>query len=244
LYHAETGRLLHCCYRGLEKGTITQNVEPINGFLDDYAFTIRGLLDLFTVCQDQQWIKWADELQQKQDELFWDQSAGGYFTSEDSILVRVKEDHDGAEPSGNSVAVANLVRLSILLDEPEYYRKAGKILTVFSDRLAKIPTSIPEMVSSLLMYEDLPTEVVIIGPRSCDESVELLEEVVLHPQSLLGQVVVCFDPSEDVNSFLGSRRPSMHSMKLVDSKPAAYLCKKRSCSAPVGSRNDLRRLLG
>ena len=69
-------------------------------------------------------------------------------------------DHDGAEPSGNSVAVANLVRLSILLDEPEYYRKAGKILTVFSDRLAKIPTSIPEMVSSLLMYEDLPTEVI------------------------------------------------------------------------------------
>jgi len=67
------------------------SIEPINGFLDDYAFTIRGLLDLFTVCQDEQWIQWADELQRKQDELFWDQSVGGYFTSEDSILIRTKE---------------------------------------------------------------------------------------------------------------------------------------------------------
>lgn len=69
-------------------------------------------------------------------------------------------DQDGAEPSGNSVAVANLVRLSILLDKPEYYSKAGQILTLFSDRLAKIPASVPEMVSSLLMFEDLPTEVI------------------------------------------------------------------------------------
>lgn len=158
------------------------SIEPINGFLDDYAFTIRGLLDLFTVCQDEQWIQWADELQRKQDELFWDQSVGGYFTSEDSILIRTKEgmiaiklnwqgnlsdqresswlDHDGAEPSGNSVAVSNLVRLSILLDKPDYYNKAGQVLTLFSDRLAKIPASIPEMVSSLLMYEDLPAEVI------------------------------------------------------------------------------------
>jgi len=58
------------------------------------------------------------------------------------------------------VAVSNLVRLSILLDKPDYYNKAGQVLTLFSDRLAKIPASIPEMVSSLLMYEDLPAEVI------------------------------------------------------------------------------------
>lgn len=243
LYLPETGRLLRCCYRGLEEGSVTQNMEPIHGFLDDYAFVIRGLLDLFTVCQDEQWIQWADQLQQKQDELFWDQSGGGYFTSEDSILVRIKEDQDGAEPSGNSVAVANLVRLSILLDKPEYYSKAGQILTLFSDRLAKIPASVPEMVSSLLMFEDLPTEVVIIGPRSSGESVKLLEEALLHRRSLLGQIVISFDPSENAKSFLSSRRPSMHSLKLLDSKPTAYLCKKRSCSAPVGSPSDLRQLL-
>lgn len=67
--------------------------KPIDGFLDDYAFMIRGLLDLFTVCQDEQWLQWADGLQQMQDQLFWDQS-GGYFTSaigDANILVRSKE---------------------------------------------------------------------------------------------------------------------------------------------------------
>lgn len=70
------------------------SAEPIYGFLDDYAFIIRGLLDLYTACQDERWIQWADELQQKQDELFWDSSQGGYFTSavgDSSILIRLKE---------------------------------------------------------------------------------------------------------------------------------------------------------
>ena len=53
---------------------------PIDGFLDDYAFTIRALLDLYTACQEDEWISWADQLQKKQDELFWDSSEGGYFS--------------------------------------------------------------------------------------------------------------------------------------------------------------------
>jgi len=246
LYNVETGKLLRCCYRGLD-GSISQNDEPINGFVDDYAFVIRGLLDLFTVCQDQRWIQWADELQRKQNELLWDPAVGGYFTAEAgdaNILVRLKEDQDGAEPSGNSVAVANLVKLSVLLDQREYRNKAGSILTLFGDRLKKIPPSIPEMVSSLLLYEDSPTEVVIVGPRSSEESRQLLEEALVHRQSLLGQVVVCFDPCEQGSSFLSSRRPSMSSLKLVDAKSTAYLCRNRSCSGPVTSTADLRRLLG
>ena len=70
------------------------SAKPIDGFLDDYAFIIRGLLDLYTACQDEKWIEWADELQQKQDQLFWDSSEGGYFTSasgDSSILIRLKE---------------------------------------------------------------------------------------------------------------------------------------------------------
>lgn len=73
---------------------IWYSTKPIEGFLDDYAFIIRGLLDLYTACQDEKWIQWADELQQKQNELFWDSSQGGYFTSaagDSSILIRLKE---------------------------------------------------------------------------------------------------------------------------------------------------------
>ncbi len=69
--------------------------EPINGFVDDYAFLIRGLLDLYEVCYDQTWLQWACELQQKQDELFWDSTKNsGYFSGDGddpSILLRLKE---------------------------------------------------------------------------------------------------------------------------------------------------------
>ena len=69
---------------------------PIEGFLDDYAFVIDGLLDLFTATQDSHWLQWADELQRTQDQLFWDTNpiSGCYFTSVEtdaSILVRCKE---------------------------------------------------------------------------------------------------------------------------------------------------------
>lgn len=169
---------------------------PIDGFLDDYAFTIRALLDLYTACQEDEWISWADQLQKKQDELFWDSSEGGYFTSsadDKSILIRLKEgsllipscthappfrrvrvslpiswliyscnkcsDQDGAEPSGNSIAVGNLERLSVLVDWPEYRESAARILRLFGDRLTKVPISLPEMVSGLMLHQDSPTEV-------------------------------------------------------------------------------------
>ena len=85
----------------------------INGFLDDYAFLIQGLLDLYEASFDVRWLSWAVQLQQMQDQLFWDSKHGGYFaTSGDdpSILVRMRDDYDGAEPSPNSVAAMNLLR--------------------------------------------------------------------------------------------------------------------------------------
>lgn len=67
---------------------------PINGFLDDYAFLIRGLLDVYEGCYDSFWIEWAEELQETQDKLFWDEGSAGYYTSsggDSNILLRMKE---------------------------------------------------------------------------------------------------------------------------------------------------------
>jgi uncharacterized protein YyaL (SSP411 family) len=70
------------------------SLSPIPGFLDDYAFVIRGLLDLYESCFDQSWLEWAEVLQDQQDQLFWDDEGAGYFTSpasDASILIRLKE---------------------------------------------------------------------------------------------------------------------------------------------------------
>ncbi|CAB3381176.1 Hypothetical predicted protein [Cloeon dipterum] len=92
MYNKETGSLLRCCYQG-EKGALSQTEDPISGFADDYSFVIRGLLDLYEASGNSKWLAWANELQDKQDERFWDDEDAGYFsTAQDpSILLRLKE---------------------------------------------------------------------------------------------------------------------------------------------------------
>ena len=82
-----------------------------------------GLLDLYESTLDSSWIQWADDLQKRQNELFWDSRGFGYFTApegDESIVLRLKEDQDGAEPSGNSVSSLNLLKLSTYMENPEY----------------------------------------------------------------------------------------------------------------------------
>ena len=78
-----------------DTGTVSQLDKPISGFVDDYAFLIRGLIDLYEAGFDAQWLEWALELQEVQNQLFWDEVAHGYFTSPEgdpSIVLRLKED--------------------------------------------------------------------------------------------------------------------------------------------------------
>src|SRR5262249_5533586 len=83
----------------------------IEGYAEDYAYLIFGLLELFQADPDPVWLEWAIALQQRQDELFWDDAAGGWFSTtgtDPSVLLRMKEDYDGAEPTPSSVSVLNL----------------------------------------------------------------------------------------------------------------------------------------
>jgi uncharacterized protein YyaL (SSP411 family) len=105
LYDAATGTV----YRSWREGR-----SDIAGFAEDYAFLIQGLLDLYEAGFDIRWLQWAEKMQAKMDTLFWDAERGGYFNSradDPTVIVRLKEDYDGAEPAPNSVAAMNLLRL-------------------------------------------------------------------------------------------------------------------------------------
>ncbi|KAG8054003.1 hypothetical protein GUJ93_ZPchr0001g29937 [Zizania palustris] len=127
LYDASSNRLNHSYRNGPAK---------VPGFLDDYAFLINGLLDLYEYGGKMEWLMWAAQLQAIQDELFLDKQGGGYFNTpgeDPSVLLRVKEDYDGAEPSGNSVAAINLIRLSSLFDAAKsdgYKRNVQHLLVI------------------------------------------------------------------------------------------------------------------
>ncbi|MEP7071582.1 MAG: thioredoxin domain-containing protein, partial [Verrucomicrobiota bacterium] len=124
----------------------------VDGFADDYAFVIQGLLDLYEASFDVAWLKWAGALQAKQDELFLDRKRGGYFTTtgkDASVLLRMKEDNDSAEPAASSIAALNLARLSALRNDPALSQRARETVSAFSAQLGHFPTALPQMLVAL-----------------------------------------------------------------------------------------------
>ncbi|EFA07789.1 spermatogenesis-associated protein 20 [Tribolium castaneum] len=236
LYNEQDKTLLRCCYKG-DNAKIVQTPTPVNGFLDDYAFLIRGLLDLYEASLDADWLSWAEVLQEQQDRLFWDTKGSGYFTSpanDSSILIRGKEDQDGAEPCGNSIAVHNLIRLAAYLDRADLRAKAGRTLTVFADRLKSIPVALPEMTSALLFYHNSPTQVFIAGPTEDNNTQALID--VVRSRFIPGRILAVTDGP---GGLLYRRHESLARLRPIQGKPAAYVCRNFACSLPVTEPEEL-----
>jgi uncharacterized protein YyaL (SSP411 family) len=131
--------------------TYSQGQAKLNGYLDDYAFLIDGLIALHKATGNPRWLQAADEIMAKQIELFWDEKRGGfYFTSGDheSLIARETDPVDGAEPSGNSVSADNLVYLSTTLKRPEYLVKAQRTIQAVSGLLQSSPSAAPRMTAA------------------------------------------------------------------------------------------------
>ncbi|XP_034414800.1 spermatogenesis-associated protein 20 isoform X2 [Cyclopterus lumpus] len=179
LWDAERQTMLRSCYRGDEM-EVQQISPPISGFLDDYAFVIGGLLDLYEATLRTEWLQWAEELQLRQDALFWDHQGGGYFCSDPgdrAVLLRLKEDQDGAEPSANSVSASNLLRLSHYCGRGEWLQRSQQLLAAFSDRLTRVPIALPEMVQALMAQHYTLQQIVICGQRDAPDTAGLLAAV-------------------------------------------------------------------
>ena len=129
--------------------TVTDGQGKLNAYLEDYACLIDGLLALHRATGQAKWIEAADKIQQKQNELFWDEPRGGYFyTSGDheTLLARTKKQVDGAMPSGNSVAAGNLLYLADRLERPKYYEQARQCVIAASPLIERAPTAAPRLL--------------------------------------------------------------------------------------------------
>ena len=168
----QSGHMLLRTYRDGE--------SKIDGFIDDYAFFIQGLLDLYEASFDVRWLDWATALQDHQDALFWDEKGGAYFTTtgqDPNLLLRSKGDFDGAEPSPNSVSALNLVRLSWFFDNKDRLRMAKQTVNAFQARLSQSPSSLPQMLVALDASESAPKQIVIAGKPDAPDTLALLREV-------------------------------------------------------------------
>ena len=203
------------------------------GFAEDYAFLIQGLLDLYEATFEIGRLQWAVDLQGIMDRLFWDDEGGGYFSSAEGdphLLVRMKEEYDGAEPSANSVAALNLLRFSRMLSDSKAEEKAKRIFAFSNRTLEGMPAALPQLLAALQYSQSSGQQVVIAGNPLASDTEALIAWVRkgFHPE----RVILLADKGAG-QPWLSERIPFIAGMKPVEGKAALYRCENFTCSAPL-----------
>jgi uncharacterized protein YyaL (SSP411 family) len=204
----------------------------IDGYAEDYAFVIFGLLELFQTTGDHAWLGWAIELQQRQDELF-DDPEGGWFntTGQDpSVILRLKEDYDGAEPSTSSVGVMNLLALAHLTGDPVMFRKIESTLRMFGPEMGRGARAVPMMMAALSWYHAGARQIVIVGARTSDDTRALWRAVEQRYDPF--SIIVPVEPGKPQAELAGIL-PSIESMQMKGGHATAYVCRDFVCAEPV-----------
>jgi uncharacterized protein len=220
-----------------------QGRSEIEGFADDYAFVIQGLIDLYEASFDVEWLKFAMQLQETQDRLFFDEKDGGYFSTsgkDPNVFLRMKDDNDGAEPAASSVAALNLLRLSQVRDDPQLTERARKTIDAFAATLSHFPSAMPQMLVALDYSLSKPRQIVIAGKKDAPETKALLKEVHRH---FLPKTVLLLADGSDGQKYLGEKNEAIRAMSTVEGKSTAYVCETFTCKAPVTSAKELAKLL-
>jgi uncharacterized protein len=214
------GRLKHVYMSGTPR---------IQGNLDDYAFLIWGLIELFEASFDQKYLKAAAELNSVLLEHFRDSENGGFFSTADDDevpIVRLKTGYDNAIPSGNSVAMLNLLRLSGLMGDPVLRDFASGIGTSFSNLVSRLPWAYTFMMCALDFMTGPGSEVVIAGDPDEEDTRTMIEAM---RSRFLPHAVFRLKPgdhSSDLPSFMQDMHP-------LGNKAAAYVCTDASCREPT-----------
>ncbi|MDX6766344.1 MAG: thioredoxin domain-containing protein [Candidatus Methylacidiphilales bacterium] len=207
----------------------------VQGFLADHAFLIRGLLDLYEADGDAGWMEWAVELQAVQDRWFGEEGAdcgGGYFVTRagsDDLILRMKEDYDGAEPSGHAVSAWNLLRLHQWTRQEVYHDRALKLLSESATALRQQGPALPLLLSATAAAREPWQQVVLAGDFSSGHGPALLRGV--RGKFVPHQILVHRSSEEVPGVFSGIKEWS--AMKPVDGKPTVYRCRDFVCEVPL-----------
>jgi uncharacterized protein YyaL (SSP411 family) len=221
MYNAEAG-VLQRRYRDGE--------AAIAGFLDDYAFFIGALLDLYEADFDPVHVETAMALANKMRELFEDPGEGAFFSTaqgDSNLVLRMKDDYDGAEPSGNSAALIDLLRLAHFTDRAEYREAAERTLRALGSKISQQAVAVPQMLVGLDYALGPRREVVIAG----------------HAEEFLRHVRSRFLPSTITLRAGAPFFTAGASMREMDGKPTAYVCQNYVCQLPVNEASKLQELL-
>jgi uncharacterized protein YyaL (SSP411 family) len=205
----------------------------IDGMLDDYAFFVQGLIDLYEATFDFEYLAQAIELTDRQRELLEDASGGGFYASaqaDAARLIRLKDDYDGAEPSGNSVALMNLLRLHRITGRTDLEDSARRLIAAFHERIEGAPYGMPQMLCAFEYRAAAPREIVVAGAAN-GETLRLLWRD-FDPFRILLHAAPELTPWQ----------PAVAEMN-TSGETTVYICENFICNAPARNKEDLARLL-
>jgi hypothetical protein len=228
---AADGRLLHCDRTGR---------PPVPGTVDDYAFFIQGLLEVYEATFDPVYLKRAIALQARFSAHFWDDAGGGfYFTADDGepLLTRPKEAYDGALPSGNAVAMLNLLRLARITGDDALEQQAGRLARAFAASVSQSPAAHTQLLMALDFASGPSYEVVVTGQPGAADTVAMFD--VLN-SAYLPRAVTLFVPA---GGDLSDLAPFTRGLGDGGGKAITYVCARHTCQLPTSDPAAVRRLL-
>jgi hypothetical protein len=226
------GRLLHR-YRDGE--------VAVPGNVDDYAFLIWGLLELYEATFDVSRLEMALSLNADLEKHFWDSQSGGFFfTADDTeeLIARKKETYDGAVPSGNAVAMLNLLRLGRIIANTEFEERAAQIGRAVASDLAHLPSAHTQLLVAIDFALGPSNEVVIVGDPQGSDTRNMLR--VLRSRFLPNKVVL-FRPEREEAPALTRIAEFTDAMKAVNRRATAYVCRNYTCQKPTNDAEEMVR---
>ena len=210
------------------------------GHLNDYAFMVWGLLELYQAVFETKYLKSAIEINNDMLSHFWDEQNGGlYMTADDGekLLVRSKVIYDGAIPSGNSVAMFNLLRLGHITGKADYLTKAERIIKSFSASVKQYPAGFSQLMVALEFTLNPNYEVVVVGDPGKKDTASMLAAL---RKPFLPEKVVLFRPADQsAATDITALAPFTRSMAAKKGQATAYVCQEFACKLPTTSIDQM-----
>lgn len=216
-----------------------QGEASLPAHVDDYAFIVWGLLELYEATFDVGHLENAIALNKTMLKHFWDDKNGGLFFSPDTLselIVRTKEVYDGAIPSGNSVAAMNLLRIGRITGEPELEEKAMNIARAFSDQVQRAPAGHTQLLSALDFAFGPSFEVVIAGQPETKDTEAMVRALMQHYEP---NKVVIFRPGQEKRPRIVNLAPFTEAQLSLNGQATAYVCRNYACKAPTTDIDEM-----
>jgi uncharacterized protein YyaL (SSP411 family) len=205
----------------------------IAGFLEDYAFLVWGLIELYEATFQVRYLEEALRLNRVMIEFFGDGEKGGFYFSgrdNEALIARPKELYDGATPSGNSVAALNLLRLGRMTGKSDLEEKAERLVQAFSAAAAEAPMAFTQFLNFLDFYLGPSQEIILTGDPGWETSRAMTAAI---QQKFLPNKILLFRAEDDTGQELSALCPFVEEMKSIGGRATAYLCEGYSCKTPL-----------